>query len=140
MILICSTSYSRAALDLDLSVSPYQTMKVWRTVNTYLHPYHTYIHNDLLPFLTGPHEMTHWANMMGSQRHAVAQWHSLHSRSHCDQVSLTPDPPVQGWIKVPLGAHLEIHTALVLIFLTLTLKPVCGRQEPATLGRQDQPV
>lgn len=31
--------------------------------------------------------MTHWANMIGSQRHAVAQWHSLHARSHCDQVS-----------------------------------------------------
>ncbi|MPC29243.1 Synaptotagmin-17 [Portunus trituberculatus] len=36
---------------------------------------------------SGPNEMTHWTNMMGSQRHAVAQWHSLHARSHCDQVS-----------------------------------------------------
>ncbi|XP_068213261.1 synaptotagmin-17-like [Palaemon carinicauda] len=36
---------------------------------------------------SGPHEITHWTNMMGSQRHAVAQWHSLHSRANCDQVS-----------------------------------------------------
>nr|XP_027213716.1 synaptotagmin-17-like [Penaeus vannamei] len=35
---------------------------------------------------SGPHEITHWNNMMGSQRHAVAQWHSLQSRLHCDQV------------------------------------------------------
>nr|XP_053636671.1 synaptotagmin-17-like [Cherax quadricarinatus] len=36
---------------------------------------------------SGPHEINHWNNMMGSQRHAVAQWHSLHSRQQCDEVS-----------------------------------------------------
>lgn len=43
--------------------------------------------------VSGPHEITHWTNMMGSQRHAVAQWHSLHNRNHCDQVS-DPNPRV----------------------------------------------
>ncbi|KAG7173742.1 Synaptotagmin-17-like [Homarus americanus] len=36
---------------------------------------------------SGPHEITHWSNMVGSQRHAVAQWHSVHSRQQCDEVS-----------------------------------------------------
>ncbi|XP_045594095.1 synaptotagmin-17 isoform X2 [Procambarus clarkii] len=36
---------------------------------------------------SGPHEINHWSNMMGSQRHAVAQWHSLRSRQQCDEVS-----------------------------------------------------
>jgi len=36
---------------------------------------------------TGPHEASHWARMLQSQRVPVAQWHSLRTRQDCDQVS-----------------------------------------------------
>ncbi|CAL8092613.1 unnamed protein product [Orchesella dallaii] len=34
---------------------------------------------------SGPHEVNHWKNMLQSQRTAIAQWHSLKSRAHCDE-------------------------------------------------------
>ncbi|OXA51671.1 Synaptotagmin-17 [Folsomia candida] len=36
---------------------------------------------------SGPHEVNHWKNMVQSHRTAIAQWHSLKSKSHCDQQS-----------------------------------------------------
>ncbi|KAB7502739.1 Synaptotagmin-17 [Armadillidium nasatum] len=36
---------------------------------------------------SGPCETTHWNSMLASERHAVAQWHTLHSRVDCDQAS-----------------------------------------------------
>ncbi|CAL4184157.1 unnamed protein product, partial [Meganyctiphanes norvegica] len=35
---------------------------------------------------SGPHEITHWSNMMSSNRRAVAQWHSLHTKLQCNQI------------------------------------------------------
>lgn len=37
---------------------------------------------------SGPQEGQHWDRMLQSQRSPVAQWHSLKSRSECDQVSV----------------------------------------------------
>ncbi|KAK3583038.1 hypothetical protein CHS0354_005684 [Potamilus streckersoni] len=36
---------------------------------------------------TGLSEATHWSKMLQSQRSHVAQWHTLHRRDECDQVS-----------------------------------------------------
>ncbi|XP_070579385.1 synaptotagmin-17-like [Ptychodera flava] len=38
-------------------------------------------------YSSGPSEMTHWNRMLQSQRSPVAQWHSLHTREECEQIS-----------------------------------------------------
>ncbi|XP_077862552.1 synaptotagmin-17-like [Saccoglossus kowalevskii] len=38
-------------------------------------------------YSSGPSEMTHWNRMLHCQRSPVAQWHSLHTREECEQIS-----------------------------------------------------
>ncbi|XP_077979481.1 synaptotagmin-17-like [Glandiceps talaboti] len=38
-------------------------------------------------YSSGPSEMTHWNRMLHSKRSPVAQWHSLHTREECEQIS-----------------------------------------------------